>query len=338
MRSIRMMSVVVLFILTICPFFSLAHPPVSFYPALGPIKDLTTGKDFNLTFTLHDMLHNLTLVNFTQLVPYHGRYMHILIGSKDIKTAFHLHFEDFFDPTTTFTNETYHIPINLPKSGLWYIGMSFMANITGTLREGTALGSIFINTPPIMDYPDWTTLNYTTTNKFKAYSIGTNDSYPYAIDTDSNLDPNGYTVSIKSVSGRPMNQILSLQCQPYYLEIIAPDGSPVSNFVPFLDAPMHASFVSDTIYHGHGTFLTNKVTNLQELEDYTEMMSKMMNGHGMMTMDMSDDDMALYMGALMMGVQPNHVINCSSDMGQIMAQYNMSPYSHHFFIKFDIWK
>eukprot|EP00026_Physarum_polycephalum_P010887 Phypoly_transcript_11072.p1 GENE.Phypoly_transcript_11072~~Phypoly_transcript_11072.p1 ORF type:complete len:398 (+),score=79.81 Phypoly_transcript_11072:2-1195(+) len=297
-----------------------AHPPTTFSMLLVDENNpnTTINNPYNLTFYIYDMLNNNDKVNYTQLVPEHDRMMHVMLACGNMKEVFHLHIDDFSTPEEMAKKDSFFVTVSFPTKGKWYIATSFMVNISGVMREGSAQYEFFVEDFGVIFYP---TYDFYTNNTFRSYPLPESQIFLQEINTTTNIQKvGGYTVEVTFSPNT--THIQPYFCQPFYVTVKDPNGQPVTNFVPFLDAPMHIIFVAeqDTVYHGHGMDLPSIAPDLESVKTYAKMV-------GMPGMDdMTVEQNAVMMNAMMTGINNQGVLNCTADLGAVMQKAGMDPW------------
>lgn len=297
-----------------------AHPPTTFTMILAEGTDPNTAinRPYNLSFIIYDLLNDQAVVPISQLVPYHGRYMHVMLACGNMEEIYHLHPEDYSTYEEMLQQDSFFVTVSFPTKGKWYISTSFMTNISGILREGSAQYEFSVVDFNVEFNP---TYDFYTNNSFKTYDIPASQIFDQEVNTQTNIQTvGGYSVQVEFATN--MQKIEPYTCQPFYISVTGPDGKPATNFIPYLDAPLHIIFVAsmDTVYHGHGMDLPAIAPTLEDAKRYAMMVG--MSGHGGMTVE----EDAVMMNAMMTGINNMGQLNCTADLGAVMQKYHMDPY------------
>tara|TARA_Y100000310_G_scaffold291005_1_gene318597 strand:- start:6162 stop:7103 length:942 start_codon:yes stop_codon:yes gene_type:complete len=178
------------------------------------------------------------------LMTHHGRKVHMLIISEDLGMIAHLHPDDF----NTVSEEMelasqYEFEFTFPKAGKYIVALDVMNN------EG-AFSKQFVVNVEGAEKLSKINKDLSTTKIFQGFEEQGIDRYVDPVFVSDSISESGYTVKFSTDVDHPhTHEEVTLS---YHIE---KDNVPVTDLVPFLDAPMHFGIVKaglDGFMHTHG--------------------------------------------------------------------------------------
>lgn len=195
-------------------------------------KEINVGERTGLTFMVKDKDGNTV----TDLQRHHARMFHVVIVSEDMNILGHIHPEDFPENA----KEDLVVYFTFPKAGKYVIGLNAM-DTRGMISRQFIINAM--GKPKMEGVQE----GLSTRRSFPSYALGENDRYTDAVTIDGGRGD--YDVSIA------MPYAIVAEEEATIVYNFKKDGHEVQDFVPYLDAPLHAAVVSselDTFVHEHG--------------------------------------------------------------------------------------
>ena len=171
----------------------------------------------------------------TDLVTHHDRKVHVIIISEDMEIFGHVHPEDF-DLTSNddIAKGIHRIEFAFPKGGDYIVAVDIMTK-TGMFSEQfkvtvegyEKLGAIL--------------KDFKTQKLFKPLLEDGKDRYPYPVMVDELTDREGDHFDVSFMAPQVINVGEDVTFKYNFMK----DGKPVTDFTPYLAAPMHFAIINN---------------------------------------------------------------------------------------------
>lgn len=201
---------------------------------------ISAGEPANLMLHLTDAKGE----PFTDLMVHHDRILHVLIVSENLQTIGHIHPEDFEDRDMIAELEgVYTVQFTFPYSGRYILAIDVMTTDAEFTKH------LYVD---VVGDKKMSELTYDMRREKRVvgYTEQGGDRFTKAVSITEKKGASLYTVRMKSPEKIKVGEMVHIT---YHFTHA---GKPVTDLVPFLDAPMHFAIVSnrlDGILHTHGT-------------------------------------------------------------------------------------
>lgn len=206
-------------------------------------QEIQAGATSTLMFNLTDKMGE----PFTDLMIHHDRVLHVLIVSENLQILGHIHPEDFDERDMMAELEgTYTVHFTFPSAGRYILALDVMtadAEYSKYMYVDVAGEKKMTNHSE--DFRREKTVN--------GYTEEGGDRYTKAVLTD------GKGTSVYQVKMNVQDKIKAGEMVHIDYHF-SQAGKPITDLVPFLDAPMHFAIVNtdlDGIVHTHGSVMMN---------------------------------------------------------------------------------
>lgn len=203
------------------------------------------GTPTSLTFHLTDAKGE----PFTDLLVHHERVLHVLIVSENLQIIGHVHPEDFESRDMLAELEGhYTVHFTFPAAGRYILAIDVM---TADTEFSKYLYVDVKGTPKMADMPH----DFRREKAIRGYTDEGGDRYTKAVSVTDSVDEPTYHVKMETPKRIQAGEMVTIG---YYF---SRNGKPITDLVPFLDAPMHFAIVStrlDGVIHTHGNVPSNK--------------------------------------------------------------------------------
>lgn len=181
---------------------------------------------------------------FTDLLVHHARILHVLLVSENLQIVGHIHPEDF-DPRNVMEEQEgiYTVEWSFPEAGRYIIALDVVS------PEGTFAKHLYVDVigePQMGPQPR----DFRREKAVNSYTDEGNDRYTKPIWITDAENGNAYHVKMEAPERIKTGEIIHITLH------FSRHGEPITDLVPFLDAPMHFAIVDsqlDSIVHTHGT-------------------------------------------------------------------------------------
>jgi hypothetical protein len=181
---------------------------------------------------------------FTDLLVHHARILHVVLVSENLQIVGHIHPEDF-DPRNVIEEQRgiYTVQWSFPEAGRYIIALDVVSPEAEFARHlyVDVIGEPQMGAQP-RDFRREKTVN--------GYTDEGNDRYTKPIWIADAEDGNAYHVKMEAPEQIKAGERVHIT---YHF---SRHQEPITDLVPFLDAPMHFAIVNsqlDSIVHTHGT-------------------------------------------------------------------------------------
>ncbi len=232
-------------------------------------QKIEVGKLATLMFKLTDAMGE----PFTDLMIHHDRILHVLIVSENLQTVGHVHPEDFESRDMMAELEgTYTVHFTFPFAGRYILALDVMT------ADNEFAKYLYVDVAGEKKMADISEDLRTEKTVF-GYKEEGGDRFTKAISVTDENGTSEYQVKIEVPEQIKVGEMVHIT---YHF---SRDGKPITDLVPFLDAPMHFAIVStrlDGILHTHGTVpMSGKMEKMAEKDPHAEhkMKKKESTGH-----------------------------------------------------------
>ena len=228
-------------------------------------QEIAVGKPATLMFKITDAMGE----PFTDLMIHHDRILHVLIVSENLQIIGHIHPEDFEDRDVMAELEgTYTVHFTFPVAGRYILALDVMT------ADAEFTKNFYIDVTGKKKMSDITE-DLSTQKTVYGYTEEGGDRFTKAVSITDGKGTSEYQVKIEVPEQIKAGEMVHIT---YHF---SHDGKPITDLVPFLDAPMHFAIVStrlDGILHTHGTVPMGKMTK-QDPHAAHKMKKKVTTGH-----------------------------------------------------------
>lgn len=211
------------------------------------------GMPATLTFHLTDAVGEPVV----DLMVHHARVLHVLVVSENLQIIGHIHPEDFESRDIMAELEgRYTVHFTFPAAGRYILAVDVM---TADAEFAKYLYLDVVGEKKMADMAR----DLRREKRIFGYTDEGGDRYTKAVSLTDEAGASAYHAKIEAPKRIKVGEIVHIT---YHF---SRDGEPVTDLVPFLDAPMHFAIVStrlDGIVHTHGT--------VPGSEDTSKMMQK----------------------------------------------------------------
>ena len=207
-------------------------------------KAIKAGEPASLIFHLTDENGE----PFTDLLVHHDRILHVLIVSENLQILGHVHPEDFESRDMMLELEgMYTVHFTFPVAGKYILALDVMSADTEIAKY------LYVDVEgeeKMSEMKD----DFRTEKVVFGYTEEGGDRYTKAVSITDEKGTVPYHVKIGVPEQIKAGEMVHISY--HFMR----DGKPVSDLVPFLDAPMHFAIVNtrlDGILHTHGTVPTS---------------------------------------------------------------------------------
>ncbi len=232
-------------------------------------QKIEVGKPATLMFKLTDAMGE----PFTDLMIHHDRILHVLIVSENLQTVGHVHPEDFESRDMLAELEgTYTVHFTFPFAGRYILALDVMT------ADNEFAKYLYVDVAGEKKMADISEDLRTEKTVF-GYKEEGGDRFTKAVSVTDENGTSKYQVKIEVPEQIKVGEMVHIT---YHF---SRDGKPITDLVPFLDAPMHFAIVStrlDGILHTHGTVpMSEKMEKMAEKDPHAEhkMKKKESTGH-----------------------------------------------------------
>lgn len=224
-------------------------------------QNIQSGKSTTLKFQLTDAMGE----PFTDLMVHHDRILHVLIVSENLQIIGHIHPEDFETRDMMAELEgAYTVHFTFPAAGRYILALDVMAT------DAEYAKYLHVDVAGERKMSDFSQDLRREKTVF-GYTEEGGDRYTKAVLTTDVKGTSTYHVKMNAPEKIKAGEMVHITYN------FSQDGKPITDLVPFLDAPMHFAIVStrlDGIVHTHGSVMMNK--------DHSKMKKDVLqNGHKM---------------------------------------------------------
>ena len=181
---------------------------------------------------------------FTDLMVHHDRILHVLIVSENLQTIGHVHPEDFEDRDMIAELEgVYTVQFTFPYSGRYILALDVMT------EDAEYTKHIYVDVTGDKKMSELT-YDLRRQKRVVGYTEQGGDRFTKAVSINEKKGESKYIVKMEAPEKIKVGEMVHIT---YHFTHA---GKPVTDLVPFLDAPMHFAIVSnrlDGILHTHGT-------------------------------------------------------------------------------------
>ena len=217
-------------------------------------KKILAGEPAILMFHLTDAKGE----PFTDLMVHHDRILHVLIVSENLQIVGHIHPEDFESRDMMAELEgAYTVHFTFPVAGRYILALDVM---TADAEFSKYLHVDVEGEKKMTDISQ----DLRREKVVFGHTEEGGDRYTKAVSISDGKGTSTYHVKIKVPERIKAGEMVHIT---YHF---TRDGKPITDLVPFLDAPMHFAIVStrlDGILHTHGTVPTNGHTGKMMKKD-----------------------------------------------------------------------
>ncbi|MXV78263.1 hypothetical protein F4X73_12220 [Candidatus Poribacteria bacterium] len=201
---------------------------------------ITAEKPVSLMFHLTDAKGE----PFTDLMVHHDRILHILIVSENLQTIGHIHPEDFESRDMLAELEgVYTVQFTFPYSGRYIVAIDAMTTDAEYTKH------LYVDVTGDKEMPEFST-DIRREKMVVGYTEEGGDRFTKSVSITEKKGASKYMVKMSVPDKIKVGEMVHIT---YHF---THEGKPVTDLVPFLDAPMHFAIVSnrlDGILHTHGT-------------------------------------------------------------------------------------
>ncbi len=216
-------------------------------------------KHTNLNVTLHtepEMIHagKPTMLKFdltdekgepfTDLMVHHDRVLHVIIVSENLQVFGHIHPEDFESrDILAELDGTYTVHFTFPVAGRYILALDVM---TEDAEFSKYVSVDVVGNKKMSDI----TQDFRREKMVNGYTEEGGDRFTKAVSLADKNVKSTYYVKIDAPEKIKVGEMVHITYN------FSRESKPITDFVPFLDAPMHFAIVStrlDGILHTHGT-------------------------------------------------------------------------------------
>ncbi len=215
---------------------------------------IEAGKFTTLMFKLTDEKGE----PFTDLMVHHDRILHVLIVSENLQIVGHIHPEDFESrDILAELDGTYTVHFTFPLAGKYILALDVMTEDTEFSKY------LYVDVTGTKKMTD-ISQDFRREKIVNGYTEEGGDRLAKAVDLADRNTKSKYYVKIDAPEKIKAGEMVHITYS------FKRDDKPITDFVPFLDAPMHFAIVStrlDGILHTHGTVLMNGKTHKMMKKD-----------------------------------------------------------------------
>ncbi|MYI93195.1 hypothetical protein F4083_02570 [Candidatus Poribacteria bacterium] len=201
---------------------------------------IIAGKPVSLMFHLTDAEGEPV----TDLMVHHDRILHILIVSENLQTIGHIHPEDFESRDMLAELEgVYTVQFTFPYSGRYIVAIDAM------ITDAEYTKHLYVDVTGDKEMPEFST-DIRREKMVVGYTEEGGDRFTKSVSITEKKGASKYMVKMSVPDKIKVGEMVHIT---YHF---THEGKPVTDLVPFLDAPMHFAIVSnrlDGILHTHGT-------------------------------------------------------------------------------------
>lgn len=206
-------------------------------------EEITAGEQATLMFNLTDKMGE----PFTDLMIHHDRVLHVLIVGKNLQILGHIHPEDFDErDMMTELEGTYTVHFTFPAAGRYILALDVMT------IDAEYSKYLYIDVAGEKRMTDLSE-DFSREKTVNGYTEEGGDRYTKAVLTDGK-GTSTYQVKMNVQDKIRVGEMVHID---YHF---SQAGKPITDLVPFLDAPMHFAIVNselDGIVHTHGSVMMN---------------------------------------------------------------------------------
>ena len=206
-------------------------------------QEIQAGEQATLMFNLTDKMGE----PFTDLMIHHDRVLHVLIVSENLQILGHIHPEDFDERDMMAELEgTYTVHFTFPTAGRYILALDVM---TADAEYSKYLYVDVAGEKKMTDLSE----DFSREKTVYGYTEEGGDRYTKAVLTDEK-GTSAYKVKMNVREKIKAGEMVHID---YHF---SQAGKPITDLVPFLDAPMHFAIVNtelDGIVHTHGSVMMN---------------------------------------------------------------------------------
>lgn len=207
-------------------------------------QNLQAGNPATLMFHLTDAKGE----PFTDLMVHHDRILHVLIVSEDLQIIGHIHPEDFESRDMMAELEgTYTVHFTFPVAGRYILALDVMT------ADAEFSKSLYVDVEGKKKMADISE-DFQREKVVFSYTEEGGDRFTKAVSITDGNGTSKYHAKMNAPEQIKAGEMVHIT---YHF---TRDDKPITNLVPFLDAPMHFAIVStrlDGILHTHGTVPMN---------------------------------------------------------------------------------
>lgn len=204
-------------------------------------QEIQAGEQAALMFNLTDKMGE----PFTDLMIHHDRVLHVLIVSENLQILGHIHPEDFDDRDMMAELEgIYTVYFTFPTAGRYILALDVM---TADAEYSKYLYVDIVGEKKMTDLSE----DFSREKTVYGYTEEGGDRYTKAVLTDEK-GTSTYKVKMNVQDKIKAGEMVHID---YHF---SQEGKPITDLVPFLDAPMHFAIVNtelDGIVHTHGSVM-----------------------------------------------------------------------------------
>ena len=194
---------------------------------------------------------------FTDLMVHHDRILHVLIVSENLQTIGHVHPEDFEDRDMLAELEgVYTVQYTFPYSGRYILAIDVMT------ADAEYTKHLYVDVAGDKKMSELTR-DMRREKRVVGYTEQGGDRFTKAVSITEKKGASKYIVKMKAPEKIKVGEMVHIT---YHFTHA---GKPVTDLVPFLDAPMHFAIVSnrlDGILHTHGTVQTDSKHDKKKMD------------------------------------------------------------------------
>lgn len=195
---------------------------------------------------------------FTDLMVHHDRILHVLVVSENLQIVGHIHPEDYESRDMMAELEgTYTVHFTFPVAGRYILAFDVMT------ADAEFSKYLYVDVAGEKKMADLSKDLRTEKSVF-GYTEEGGDRFTKAVSVTDGKGTSTYHVKIKVPDRIKAGEMVHIGYN------FSRDGKLITDFVPFLDAPMHFAIVStrlDGILHTHGTVPTSSKTGKSMKDD-----------------------------------------------------------------------
>lgn len=205
-------------------------------------QTIQAGTSAALTFHLTDAKGEPV----TDLMVHHARVLHVLVVSENLQIIGHIHPEDFESRDIMMELEgMYTVHFTFPAAGKYILAVDVM------IADAEFAKYLYVDVAGEEKLTD-TVQDFRREKVVFGYTDEGGDRYTKAVSLTDGEGASMYQAKIEAPERIKAGEMVHIT---YHF---SQDGKPLTDLVPFLDAPMHFAIVStrlDGIVHTHGTVL-----------------------------------------------------------------------------------
>ena len=231
-------------------------------------KTVQAGMSAELTFHLTDAKNEPV----SDLLVHHARVLHVLVVSENLQIIGHIHPEDFESRDIMAELEgRYTVHFTFPAAGRYILAVDVM---TSDAEFAKYVYVDVVGEKKLANMAE----DFRREKVIFGYADEGGDRYTKAVSLTNKKDPSTYYAKIEAPERIKAGEMVHIT---YHF---SRNGEPLTDLVPFLDAPMHFAIVStrlDGIMHTHGTVPGTEDTRKMMKDSHAghEMKKSAMTGH-----------------------------------------------------------